>query len=380
MSVNDEQWALNLLREIVRRYSPSRQEKEVAEFLARAAREAGWDARVDETGNFIAQRGTGASSGSGAPLGSNARSESGARHLLFIGHIDTVTGEIPMREEGEGKDRILYGRGAVDAKGPLAAFLAAATRANIPDGFRITCVGAVEEETSTSRGARAIIAQPQYKPDYLIIGEPSGWDTLCLGYKGNCHLRLTLAQDRSHGASASSSAGTLACRFWSDVLKAAEARRQGDKITQQVTVDVNSINTESDGLIERAAIRLDIRTPYGYDNAAFLAELERLHPAGASLEILENLPPVRGSKQGELPRAFLKAIRAEQGEARFSFKTGTSDMNIAGPAWNCPMLAYGPGDSTLDHTPNEHIALDEYLRSIRVLTKALEDVARSKQP
>jgi [amino group carrier protein]-lysine/ornithine hydrolase len=39
--------------------------------------------------------------------------------------------------------------------------------------------------------------------------------------------------------------------------------------------------------------------------------------------------------------------------------------------WKCPIVAYGPGDSALDHTPDEHIDLDEYLRAVRVLTSAL---------
>jgi LysW-gamma-L-lysine carboxypeptidase len=46
-------------------------------------------------------------------------------------------------------------------------------------------------------------------------------------------------------------------------------------------------------------------------------------------------------------------------------------MNVVGPAWNCPILAYGPGDSSLDHTPDEHILIDEYLAGVRVLREAL---------
>ena len=57
---------------------------------------------------------------------------------------------------------------------------------------------------------------------------------------------------------------------------------------------------------------------------------------------------------------------------RFVYKTGTSDMNVVGPVWQCPMLAYGPGDSTLDHTPDEHLHLDDYQRAIAVLAAALE--------
>ena len=71
-------------------------------------------------------------------------------------------------------------------------------------------------------------------------------------------------------------------------------------------------------------------------------------------------------------RALLRAIRAEGGRPRFKLKTGTSDMNVVGPAWGCPIVAYGPGDSSLDHTPDEHIDAREFRRSVRVLARALE--------
>ncbi len=47
------------------------------------------------------------------------------------------------------------------------------------------------------------------------------------------------------------------------------------------------------------------------------------------------------------------------------------DLNVVGLVWGYQILAYGPGDSTLDHTPNEHLALDEYEHSIWVLRGAL---------
>jgi [amino group carrier protein]-lysine/ornithine hydrolase len=46
-------------------------------------------------------------------------------------------------------------------------------------------------------------------------------------------------------------------------------------------------------------------------------------------------------------------------------------MNVLAPHWCCPVVAYGPGDSALDHTPHEHISLQEYLRAIDVLTRVL---------
>ncbi|MFC2173950.1 acetyl-lysine deacetylase, partial [Acidobacteriota bacterium] len=44
------------------------------------------------------------------------------------------------------------------------------------------------------------------------------------------------------------------------------------------------------------------------------------------------------------------------------------------PVWNCPIVAYGPGDSRLDHTPHEHILISEYLRSIEILKTALRSL------
>jgi len=70
-------------------------------------------------------------------------------------------------------------------------------------------------------------------------------------------------------------------------------------------------------------------------------------------------------------RARLASIRAHGGSAAFNVKTGTSDMNVVAPVWRCPIVAYGPGDSNLDHTPHEHIALSEYLKAIDVLADAL---------
>ena len=55
-------------------------------------------------------------------------------------------------------------------------------------------------------------------------------------------------------------------------------------------------------------------------------------------------------------------------------------MNVVGPRWQCPIVAYGPGDSLLDHTPDEHIVLDDYLRAIGVLRAALRRLGRAGVP
>ena len=53
-------------------------------------------------------------------------------------------------------------------------------------------------------------------------------------------------------------------------------------------------------------------------------------------------------------------------------KSGTADLNLAVPVWGCPAAAYGPGDSHLDHTDAESLAVDELRRSVDVLRRAFE--------
>ena len=49
-------------------------------------------------------------------------------------------------------------------------------------------------------------------------------------------------------------------------------------------------------------------------------------------------------------------------------------MNVVATVWGCPIVAYGPGDSSLDHTPNEHLLLDEYWRAVLVLEQTLRNL------
>jgi LysW-gamma-L-lysine carboxypeptidase len=52
-------------------------------------------------------------------------------------------------------------------------------------------------------------------------------------------------------------------------------------------------------------------------------------------------------------------------------------MNVVAPAWGTPIVAYGPGDSSLDHTPDEHINVSDYMRAIGILTSAIAQLSAS---
>jgi len=89
------------------------------------------------------------------------------------------------------------------------------------------------------------------------------------------------------------------------------------------------------------------------------------------------VPAWECEKNSQLVRAFLGGIRSQGGQPRFVYKTGTADLNVVAPVWGCPAVVYGPGDSALDHTPNEHILLDEYQKAVGVLTQTLKALTSS---
>lgn len=348
-----------LLRELVARYSPTGEEAAVASYLVQRFQDAGLEACCDKAGNFVGRVGDG-------PV-----------EVALVGHIDTVPGEIAVEE----RDARLYGRGAVDAKGPMAAFASAALRLSGEGGpagpplrnVRLLVVGAVGEEGG-SPGARYLVGR--HSPEYLVIGEPSGWDSVVLGYKGSLRLSYELVRTSRHSAGPDESAPEVALAYWLRLKHWCGAQNEGKRVFDQISPSLRAINTQSDGFHDRVTMDIGVRLPLGVVPAELEAQL-REWAGEARLEVWFGDPAVRGEKNTPLVRAFLSGLRDAGAQPRFKVKTGTSDMNVLGPVWNCPVLAYGPGDSTLDHTPEEHIILEEYDRAVDILEGALRHLDES---
>lgn len=339
--------SIDLLTGLVKIYSPSQHERDAVNYLVAQMNTLGFRAFVDDAGNAVGILGA------------------GARDIVLLGHIDTFHGYVVPRVEN-GK---LYGRGAVDAKGCLATFVSACARVGVREGARVVVIGAVEEECATSKGARYAITQ--YAPEFCIIGEPSGWNRITLGYKGRVLVDYEMAKAITHTASRARTAVEDAVAFWQRVVEFAAAyNRDKPRLFDQLDASLRAMNTGEDPFTDRATMRIGLRVPAGMEIAALEQQVARF-ANGAQLTFSSEEPPFRADKNNALVRAFLAAIRDLGGTPVFTLKTGTSDMNIAGPAWKCPIVAYGPGDAALDHTPNEHLDLAEYARAIEVLARVL---------
>lgn len=344
---------LELLEGLLKIYSPTGGEAEAVEYLVAQMKAMGYETNIDEAGNAVGVIGD------------------GPAEVMLLGHIDTVPGYIEVKREGD----ILCGRGAVDAKGPLACFAAAGALAGKMLGRRITVVGAVGEE-GDSRGAKFLLSRVQSRlqaaPTMLIIGEPSGWNKVTLGYKGSAWYEFTAERTLAHTAAQVESACEAAISFWNRLAaRAAELNEGKPRMFDQLLPTLREMNSESDGFVESARLRFGLRLPPGLSVGQLSGVIDEL-AAGDRVEFIDGVQAYRAEKNTPLVRAFLSAIRAAGGEPGFTVKSGTSDMNLVAPVWNCPTVAYGPGDSALDHTPDEHILISEYQRAVRVLTGVLD--------
>lgn len=344
--------AETLLHELVGIASPSRQERAAVQHLVAWMQAHDYDESfIDEAGNAVGMIGQ------------------GTRQIVLLGHIDTFGGSLPVRVEG----RTLYGRGAVDAKGALCTFAVAAAyaRSQLPPDIRLIVIGAVEEEAPTSAGAR--YALTQYQPAVCLIGEPSRWDRITLGYKGRLVLHVEFHSGLSHSAGQHGTPAERAVDAWTRIQAyVAESNAEHARVFDRLDATLQALNTGDDGVYGWARMTVGFRLPPTVTPDDLAATLESLM---AGDEVTLNFEARESAHIAErdttLSRALRGAIRAEGGTPAFVHKTGTSDMNVVARRWQCPMAAYGPGDAALDHTPDERLDLDEYLRAIRVLSAAL---------
>lgn len=346
--------AEQLLYNLVNTPSWSHNECDAVNLLVDWMKDAGYDqAYVDAVGNAVGIIGE------------------GSRDIMLLGHIDTFGGLPPVRIEG----RTLYGRGSVDAKGPLCAFTASAVQVKdqLADDVRVIVVGAVEEEAASSKGARHIATQ--FQPEWCIIGEPSNWDRITLGYKGRLVLSWSWETALAHSASDTITAPERAFQYWQKVQTFCDRfNAERESLFGRLDARLQAINSFDDGITGRTEMTIGFRLPPDMPPDRLLATIGRDEDAEITVYGAEKA--VTGERDSDLSRALRRSIRSQGGTPRFVYKTGTADMNVVAPVWDCQIVAYGAGDSNLDHTPNEHINLDEYQQSIAILSETLAQLGK----
>ncbi len=357
-----QEQAVRLLTNLLGIYSPSGKEEEIGDFLAGEMNKLGFEVGKDAIGNVIGVV------GEGEPT------------ILLCGHMDTVAGHIPLRVE----ESRIYARGAVDAKGPLAAMVMAAAEVAKHAKFQgKVLLASVIEEEATSRGVKELI-RGGVRADYAIFGEPSGVENITIGYKGSLHLKIVCKTLTGHSSTPwlYDNALEKAFELWQQIKSNFPPVEEADSPYNAVTACLTqTVGGQANSVIPfEGEIHIDIRIPPPRTVSQVLEDVQKavkqyhsVNPkVKVKLTVEDSNEPFEVNKSSPLVHTLSSSIRKVLGKpAKLLRKTGTGDMNILGKAMKMPIVTYGPGDSHLDHTLDEHIVIKDYLDSIQIYTETL---------
>ena len=351
-----------VLKELVDIYSPTGNEEKAVEYFGREMLRLG----ADEF--FVDRAGNGVSTFSGA-----------SPEVLVCGHIDTVPGELPVREDGN----TLYGRGTTDAKSSLVSLMFGASIAKQRGfGGTIRMIAAVGEE-GPGKGIMEV-ASSQPRSDYAIFGEPSAVTGITVGYRGRILLDLEFRSGQVHASAPwlGQSAVESAVEAWNSVRDKYGKNREFSSVSAALT----SIRAgDADNMTpSNAAMTLDVRYPPSRKQDDVLSEILDLVKSSTASEpsfvIRSSVEPYVSGLKTSLISAFKESVRKNTGnEAQLLFKSGSGDMNILGSRWKIPCVTYGPGNPQLSHTELEEISLEDVWRSAEIVADALANLERSQK-
>ena len=351
MRVSDEQ-AVEFLQQLIEIYSPSRQEAECVDFLVKKMREFGLDAHVDNAGNAV-----GIKNGVGP-------------QVLLFSHVDTVEGKLEVKNDGS----FLYGRGACDAKGPLAALVVAAARSQAP--MELIVAGVVEEEIESSKGAHELLKN--CNPQYCILGEPTNTNAIAIAYKGRLLVKCVVKGEKGHSASGIESPVEQGINFFEEIKKQFDVGNAFNKVGLRITFaqagNESALNVNPDSF----TFVIDIRLPPSVSSKYTMQKILELKQQNIEVEFSGACDASETRIEAKTVRATTKAIRKQKLNPTYLRKLATSDFNISNPKFET--VVYGPGDSKLDHTDEERISIQDFLVSIKVIENTLEELALSPQP
>ncbi|MFN7224267.1 MAG: acetylornithine deacetylase/succinyl-diaminopimelate desuccinylase family protein [Paracoccaceae bacterium] len=391
--------------------------RQICDYLAARLSAAGWD--VD----FIRAIGAPGDSDAHPRWNVVARLEQGQGDCVhFNSHHDVVeVGHGWTRDPfgGELDAGRIYGRGACDMKGGLAASVIAAEAfvAAQPDWRGAIEISATADEESGGYGGVAYLAEKGYfsphRVQHVIIPEPLHKDRICLGHRG-----VWWAEIETHGRIAHGSMpflGDSAIRHMGAVLAEIEERLYPLLATKhtampvvpeqarQSSLNINSIHggepepeagytgLPAPCVADRCRIIIDRRFLIEEDLSAVKAEmvavLDRVKARrpGFSYDIrdLFDVPPVMTDRDAPVVKATAAAIkRVLSRVADYVVSPGTYDqkhIDRIGRLKNC--IAYGPGLLHLAHQPDEWVGVEDMVDSAKVMALVLDDlVGRGPAP
>lgn len=309
----------------------------------------------------------------------------GGRSLMFNGHLDVVDTKTMLHSAfgAETRNGRLYGRGASDMKGGVAAMCAAAARAADQLRGEVIVAGVVDEEYA-SIGTRALIASG-VRADAAIVTEPT---RLAIGpaHRGFMWVEVDVRGRAAHGSRYDLGVDAIAAtaaviaeleRLEDEVLATRTHPLLGRASLHAATIQGGSgWSTYPD----RCVLQVERRTLPGEDPVVVAAELARCgelvmaRRPGVAVETRHVLTQSPSDVPATAPvvRAMAAALAASSVAERVEGVTAWTDAALLNEA-GIPAICFGPGDMGLAHADEEWIDLHEVEQATEVLTRLAID-------
>lgn len=382
---------MNFLRDLVQTPSPSSQEGAIAERIVAEMKRLGFrDVRIDRIGNVVGWVGPGH-----GPV------------LMLNGHMDTVRVSAPEAWShapfgAEIEDGMLYGVGACDMKGGLAAMIYGAkllrdAEVALQGDVIMACV--VQEEPCEGLGSRILIEEEGIRPDWVVLGEPTSLD-VTRGQRGRLEMRVVTRGRSAHAARPDLGENAIytAARLVFGLELLAEQLANDDFLGPGTlaVIDISSRASSRNAVPDRCELIIDRRLTLGENETMALAEVQRViarEGVQAEVEVTEYhatsytgyacharefYPAWVIAEDHPLVLATVRAVRTQLKRrpqvSRWYFSTeGVYTAGVAG----IPTVGFGPGDPRRAHTADEHVRLADVYAAAEVYARLATELLRT---
>jgi putative selenium metabolism hydrolase len=383
LSEKDHNDLISFLRDLIRIPSPPTKEGEIAERIVEEMLKVGFhEVRTDRIGNVVGRIGAGK-----------------GKKLLYNSHMDTVGIGEPSswKRDPYGADvesGVLYGLGASDMKGGLAAMVYGA-KAVLDSGAELSgdlyVVGVVQEEPCEGLAMRVLIEEEGIRPDFVVIGEATNLQ-ISRGQRGRMEMRVTVRGRSCHASSPhlgeNAIYGAAKIIFGIELLAPQLAY---DPFLGKGTIAVTQIVSSSpsrNAIPDACGLYIDRRLTLGETEAKALAEIQGIiarEGVEANVEVVEYLarsytgyecrvkeyyPPWALDEDHPLVLTLSRVIKETLGYkpkiGQWAFSTdGVYTMGVM----NIPTVGFGPGEERFAHTSDDQIRLQDVIRAAKVYAR-----------
>ena len=368
---------IQFMRDICAIPSMDGQLKDVGDRIQAEMRKFNFDeVRFDKMGNTIGRIGD------------------GPKVIVFDSHIDTVGVGDPNEWDwdpfvGKVEDGLLYARGACDEKGSTPGMvygMAIARDLGLLDGYTVYYFGNMEEWCDGIAPNTFVDADPQVKPDFVVIGEPTKMQ-IYRGHKGRIELKIT-----AHGQSAHAASHYLGDNAVYKMMSIITQIRELDRrmrfgmgyhpvqgYPSIAVTDVAARTASLNAVPDQFTIFIDRRITSNEPREEVIETIKGLIPdylqdeihveelfydapsyTGFVFPVSKFYPPWLLEDTHPLTQAGQNTIEALWDEKR---ALGTWDFSTNGTYWagkaGIPSIGFGPGDEKTAHMRHENVPLDE---------------------